>query len=245
MDTMPHALLLKFPGTNCDAESARALQTVGFRTTILPISLATPASLEGVDLVMLSGGFSYGDYVMAGRIAQLQADAKLGKALQEFAAAGGFVLGVCNGFQILVKLGLLPVGSLIDNTSGRFLCRWAGLQIKDRRSPFLAHLPDTFELPVAHAEGRFVAPDGLAAAYLANGHAALTYTEDINGSSECIAGVQSENGRVFGLMPHPERFLLKQHHYNPDWQGESESEWGWGYYFFKGVADALTGAAAS
>ncbi len=242
MDHLPHALLLKFPGTNCDAESARALEMCGFRTTILPISLVNPSSLDGVDLVMLSGGFSYGDYVMAGRIAQLQAEAKLGNALKEFAAAGGHVLGVCNGFQILVKLGLLPVGSLIDNTSGRFLCRWAGLKVEDRRSPFLAQLPDTFELPVAHAEGRFVAPPGKAAEYRANGLAALTYTEDINGSTEAIAAVQSENGRVFGLMPHPERFLQKRHHYDPDWSGDQEH--GWGYYFFKGLADSLAEAAS-
>ena len=238
MDCQPHALLLKFPGTNCDAESARALEAVGFRTTILPISLVTPDSLAGVDLVMLSGGFSYGDYVMAGRIAQLQAEAKLGDALKNFAANGGYVLGVCNGFQILVKLGILPDASLIDNTSGRFLCRWVGLTVQDRRSPFLSHLPDHFELPVAHAEGRFVAPDGLADQYLAEGTAALTYADDINGSSAAIAAIQSANGRVFGLMPHPERFLHKRHHYDPDWSGNGDDT-GWGYWFFKGLADAL------
>jgi phosphoribosylformylglycinamidine synthase len=157
--------------------------------------------------------------------------------LKEFAANGGYVLGVCNGFQILVKLGILPEGSLIDNTSGRFLCRWAGLDVRDKRSPFLSLLPQQFELPVAHAEGRFVAPDGLAAEYRAKGLAALTYSEDINGSTEAIAGIQSENGRVFGLMPHPERFIYKRHHYDPDWP--SESGWGWGYYFFKGLADQI------
>jgi phosphoribosylformylglycinamidine synthase len=241
MDCQPHALLLKYPGTNCDAESARALETVGFRTTILPISLVSPASLEKVDLVMLSGGFSYGDYVMAGRIAQLQTEARLGPALKDFAAAGGHVLGVCNGFQILVKLGLLPEGSLIDNTSGRFMCRWAGLKVVDRRSPFLACLPDEFELPVAHAEGRFVAPGNRAAEYLENGLAALTYTSDINGSTHAIAAVQSENGRVFGLMPHPERFIHKRHHYDPDWSGDGQ--WGWGYHFFRGLAESLRPAA--
>jgi phosphoribosylformylglycinamidine synthase subunit PurQ / glutaminase len=243
MDRPPHALLLKFPGTNCDAESARALEAVGIRATVLPISLAGPGSLAGVDLVMLSGGFSYGDYVMAGRIAQLQAEARLGPALREFAASGGHVLGVCNGFQILVKLGLLPAGSLIDNASGRFICRWAKLRVEDRRSPFLAHLPDEFELPVAHAEGRFVAPPGLAAEYRAGGLAALTYAEDLNGSSEAIAGIQSPNGRIFGLMPHPERFLLRRHHYDPDWSGDPR--WGWGYYFFRGLAAALLGESAA
>ena len=240
---MPAALLLKYPGTNCDHETARALATVGFATRTVPIARVRPADLEGTDLVMLSGGFSYGDYVMAGRIAQLQTESKLGDSLQAFAARGGFVLGVCNGFQILVKLGLLPSGSLIDNTSGRFLCRWVKLRKQDNRSPFLQQLPDEFELPVAHAEGRFVAPDGLAAEYRRTGLAALTYGEDINGSSEAIAGVQSENGRIFGLMPHPERFLFRRHHYDPDWNGHPE--WGWGYFFFKGLADSLAGATST
>jgi len=238
MSTQPRALILKFPGTNCDAESARALRESGVEADVLPVSLLKSESLEGVDLVMLAGGFSYGDYVMAGRIAQLQLEAKLGGALRDFAARGGYVLGVCNGFQILVKLGLLPSGSLINNTSGRFICRWAGLRVNDRRSPFLKHLPDEFELPVAHAEGRFVAPGGLAAQYLRDGRAALTYTSDINGSSEAIAAVQSENGRVFGLMPHPERFLAKSHHYDPDWRGGPDNR-GWGYWFFLGLAEAL------
>jgi len=237
MDSRPHALLLKYPGTNCDAETARALEAAGFRSTVLPVSLLEPSRLDGVALVMLSGGFSYGDYIMAGRIAQLQTESRVGDALRGFAAGGGYMLGICNGFQILVRLGLLPAGSLIDNTSGRFLCRWAGLRREDARSPFLKKLPDHFELPVAHAEGRFVAPEGQAVHYRENGLEALTYAEDINGSSEAIAGVQSEDGHIFGLMPHPERFLLPRHHYDPDWS--EDSEWGWGYYFFKGVAEAV------
>lgn len=238
MSTSPRALILKFPGTNCDAESARALRETGVEAEVLPVSLLTPESLEGMDLVMLAGGFSYGDYVMAGRIAQLQIEAKLGGALRDFAARGGYVLGVCNGFQILVRLGLLPTGSLTDNASGRFICRWVGLRVEDRRSPFLKHLPDEFELPVAHAEGRFVAPEGMAERYGKDGLVALTYTSDINGSTEAIAAVQSQNGRVFGLMPHPERFLAKSHHYDPDWQGSGEGR-GWGYWFFMGLAEAL------
>ncbi len=232
----PHALLLKFPGTNCDVESARALAAVGFDTTTLPISQADSGSLRDADFVMLSGGFSYGDYVMAGRIAQLRIEARLGDALRSFADGGGHILGVCNGFQILLKLGLLPTGSLIDNTSGRFMCRWAGLNVTDRRSPFLKHLPDHFELPVAHAEGRFVAADGLAAEYVAQGLAPLIYENDINGSSERIAAVQSENGRVFGLMPHPERFMERRHHYDADW---ADSPRGWGFLFFQGLAEEL------
>lgn len=233
---MPHALLIKFPGTNCDAETARALETAGFTSEIVPVALLEPEALDRAALVVFSGGFSYGDYVMSGRIARLITRQKLGERLQAFVARGGYVLGICNGFQILTQLGLLPRGSLIHNTSGRFLCRWAPLRKNGDTSPFLKALPDSFELPVAHAEGRFVGEPGDAEQYVKDGRAALLYGTDINGSSASIAGLQDATGRVFGLMPHPERFIGRETHYDPDWQG---AERGWGYYFFKGVADAL------
>lgn len=231
----PKALLPKYPGTNCDVETARALQSVGFQTEIVPVSELTPAHFVGVSLVVFSGGFSYGDYVMAGRVAQLITQQKLGKALENYVANGGYVLGICNGFQIITKLGLLPEGSLIDNSSGRFQCRWVRMKIHAKNSPFLAELPDDaeIELPIAHAEGRFVAPEGKADEYLADGLVPLTYTEDINGSSARIAGLQDKTGRVFGLMPHPERFMDKRHHYDPDWNGDPAR--GTGYYIFKSI----------
>ncbi len=233
MEKRPHALLLKFPGTNCDTETARALGVVGFSTEVLPITLADREHLAGADLVVLSGGFSYGDYVMAGRLAQLETERRLGDALQEFRARGGYLLGICNGFQILTKVGLLPEGSLIHNTSGRFLCRWVTLRRQQVESPFLNGLPETFELPVAHAEGRFVAAGNDAEKYLAEGLVPLTYGDDINGSTCGIAGLQDREGHVFGLMPHPERFLYRKHHYDPDWDGDKE--WGWGYYMFQSI----------
>jgi phosphoribosylformylglycinamidine synthase len=243
MVTKPHALLLKFPGTNCDAESARALEAAGFTTQILPASQLGPDSLEQVDLLMLSGGFSYGDYVMAGRLAQLRVEERLGLALNGFVEEGGFVLGVCNGFQILTKLGLLPAGSLIDNSSGRFICRWTELHVENCDSPPLVYLPGTFELPIAHAEGRFVAPDGMVQEYFDNGLVTLTYGDDVNGSERQIAGIQNQAGNVFGLMPHPERFLYRQHHYDPDWLAPDQSQWGWGYHFFRGIRDHVVGEA--
>ncbi len=239
MNDQPPALLLKFPGTNCDAETARALQAAGFSTAIEPISLATPEHLKAARLIVFSGGFSYGDYVMAGRIAQLVTERKLGHALEEFVAGGGYVLGICNGFQILTKLGLLPEGSLIDNSSGRFQCRWVKLKNLQPNNPFLAELPDEFELPIAHAEGRFVAPEGKAEEYLAKGLVTLQYTTDVNGSTMEIAGLQDETGRVFGLMPHPERFLFKSHHYDPDWNDDRDH--GHGYYFFRSIWREISG----
>lgn len=239
MEERPNALLLKFPGTNCDFETARALEESGFSTQILPIAGFKTESLEAVNLVVLSGGFSYGDYVMAGRLAQLETERRVGDALTQFRDKGGYLLGICNGFQILTKLGLLPEGSLIDNTSGRFICKWVHLKKNNNNNPFLEGLPDTFELPIAHAEGRFIAPDGAAESYVGNGLAALLYEDDVNGSSSQIAGLTDQTGRVLGLMPHPERFLWDSHHYDPNWQGD-ESGWGTGYMIFKSIYNSIT-----
>jgi phosphoribosylformylglycinamidine synthase len=240
MERAPQALLLKFPGTNCDVETAAALETNGFKAEVLPIALLTKEHLQGKQLLVFSGGFSYGDYVMSGRIAQLITKQALGDALRQFVDKGGFALGICNGFQILTQLDLLPKGSLIHNSSGKFICRWVGLKKNSSSSPYLSFLPDEFELPIAHAEGRFVAEGDLASQYVNNGLAALQYTEDVNGSSSLIAGLQDQTGRVFGLMPHPERFVRKEQHYDPDWNGAGNCvEFGFGHYLFQGVAQAL------
>lgn len=236
--TLPKALLLKFPGTNCDAETARALEQVGFEAKVEPISVVDPGELAAQQLLVFSGGFSYGDYVMAGRLAQLEIERRLCSAIQDFYAKGGSLLGICNGFQILTKLGILPKGSLIENTTGRFVCRWTGLDKQSSNNAFLQQLPDHFELPVAHAEGRLVTPDAAAAEeHFSRGHVALTYSENFNGSERAIAGLQDDDGRVLGLMPHPERFTDRRHHYDPDWTG---AEHGWGRYFFTSIYQNLS-----
>src|SRR6476620_8597078 len=120
MPTSPTALLLQFPGTNCAIETARALRAVGFEAQILPSALLEPHSLDDVQLVVFSGGFSYGDYVMSGRFAKLTTLSRLGDGLRKFVDRGGHVMGICNGFQILAQLHLLPEGSLIHNSTGRF-----------------------------------------------------------------------------------------------------------------------------
>ena len=245
MEERPCAVLLKFPGTNCDEETARALETVGFVTEVLPVSALKPEKLVGVTLVVFSGGFSYGDYVMAGRLAKLVTEQRIDDTLREFRDNGGFLLGICNGFQILTQLDLLPAGSLVENSSGRFQCHWVTLENKAPDSPFLSQLPESFEFPIAHAEGRLVTSEEKeAASYLENGRAALTYASEVNGSFERIAALQDESGRVFGLMPHPERFLRSEDHYDPDWSsGKDEDEaekWGSGYYFFRSLYESVT-----
>jgi phosphoribosylformylglycinamidine synthase len=207
----PPALLIKFPGTNCDAETSRALEIAGFAPKVVPISTVTRDDLKAASLLVLSGGFSN----------------------------GGYVLGICNGFQILTKIGVLPEGSLIDNASGRFQCRWVKLKVTAPNNPFLSEVAPDLELPIAHAEGRFVAPEGKAEEYLAKGLVTLQYADDVNGSSLRIAGLQDPTGRVFGLMPHPERFLFRSHHYDPDWS--NGTNYGEGYSFFRGIWRELTG----
>ncbi len=239
MEERPCAILLKFPGTNCDAETARALETVGFEARIVPVSDLTINTLEDAALVVLSGGFSYGDYVKSGRLAKLVTQQKIADALREFRDNGGFLLGICNGFQILTELDLLPEASLVENTSGRYQCQWVTLENKAPESPFLSQLPETFEFPIAHAEGRLVTKtEEDAKALVENGFAALTYADPVNGSFQQIAALQDETGHVFGLMPHPERFLYKTDHYDPDW--ESDDKWGSGYYLFRSLYDSIS-----
>ena len=237
----PHAAIIKFPGTNCDAETARALEATGFTSEIIPFASLTADRLDAASLLVFAGGFSYGDYVMAGRLAQLEWARGVGDAATRFRDRGGYILGICNGFQILTKLGLLPEGSLIDNTSGRYQCRWVELINDAPDNAFLRRLPERFELPIAHAEGRFVIDGPHAADYRAQGLVALRYANEVNGSAERIAALQDESGRVFGLMPHPERFLLPAHHYDRDWNGDPAV--GWGHHFFASVHDAIVGAA--
>lgn len=246
MEERPCAVLLKFPGTNCDGETSRALEAVGFETEVVPISVLKPETLVGVDLVVLSGGFSYGDYVMSGRLASLVTKQKMGDTLKEFRDNGGYLLGICNGFQILTQLDLLPPASLVSNASGRFQCQWVTLENRAPQSPFLSRLPERFEFPIAHAEGRLVTREASEAeGYLGSGAAALTYAEDVNGSFSRIAALQDASGRVFGLMPHPERFLRRRDHYDPDWQGSGDGDWGSGYAFFQSLFESITQGAGA
>ena len=235
--TAPIALLIKFPGTNCDRETARALESVGFSAKIRPVAVVGPQDLKDCQLVVLPGGFSYGDYIMAGRLAELELERRLAGTLKDYYSAGGHVLGICNGFQILVGTGLLPESSLVNNVSGRFVCRWTPLTVVPGNNAFLQGLPEKIELPVAHAEGRLVTREPeLAKQYREQGYVALTYGENFNGSFEAIAGLQDAEGRVLGLMPHPERFTERRQHYDAGW---NRAEKGWGHYVFASIRKRL------
>lgn len=240
----PRVLILRAPGTNCDLETAHAFELAGAAVERWHINrlLQTADVLKSFEILCLPGGFSYGDDIAAGRILGNQIRHRLTAALQDFKQAGKLVLGICNGFQILLKSGLLldeasdPPATLTWNASGKFEDRWIRVAPVPGKCVFFAGIESMY-LPVAHAEGRFVTADQatlgqrgqialvyrpLSGSQQANGDkpAALAYPENPNGSVANIAGVCDATGRVCGLMPHPERHIDPTHH--PRWtRGEA------------------------
>ena len=206
-DAMRAAVVL-FPGLNADAEMVRTLGLAGFSITIARHT--DPTLPEGTDLVAIPGGFSYGDYLRCGAIAKA---APVIVALRRHADSGGLVLGVCNGFQILVECGLLP-GALTRNAHLRFECGDVFVKVT-AEGPFTPHRSDVWRLPIAHAEGRYQASPGVLETLEREDRIALRYctregelTPDANpnGSLSNIAGVYGGRSKnVLGLMPHPER----------------------------------------
>lgn len=197
------AAVIVFPGSNCDHDTYYVLkELVGIETDLL---WYRETDLKKYDLIVLPGGFSYGDYLRAGAIARF---APAVQALPQYIAQQrGIVLGICNGFQILTEAGLLP-GALTKNISQRFVCKTVKLRVENHTTP-LTHLfryGEIIELPIAHGEGRYVAPAKTLERLKRNRQILLTYYEENpNGSTENIAAIMDETGTVFGMMPHPER----------------------------------------
>ena len=195
------AAVITFPGSNCDRDLAIALTRAG--ADVVKVWHKDDSLPAGTDLVAVPGGFSFGDYLRCGAIA---AQSPIAAAIRAHAERGGYVLGVCNGFQVLTELKLLP-GALMRNAGLKFICREVSLRVASADSAFTAAFAkgDTIRLPVAHHDGNFqIDPAGLAA-LKDQDRIALTYAPAINGSVADIAGVLSENRRVLGMMPHPER----------------------------------------
>lgn len=192
--------ILVFPGSNCDRDLAQAFRNAGADVTMVwHKDTELPA---GTDIVGVPGGFSYGDYLRCGAIA---ARSPIVGALKAHAERGGFVLGICNGFQILTETGLLP-GALMRNTGLRYICRTVGLKVT-AETAFTQGYDAGAEiaLPIAHHDGNYqIDAEGLARLD-AEGRIAFRYTDNPNGSADDIAGITSGNGRVLGMMPHPER----------------------------------------
>ena len=195
------AAVVTFPGSNCDRDLAVALEQAGAQVT--RVWHKDDALPEGTDLVGVPGGFSYGDYLRCGAIA---AHSPIANSLRQHAAKGGYVLGICNGFQVLTELGLLP-GALMRNNGLTFVCRQVQLQVTTTDSAFTAGYDkgQRITIPVAHHDGNYQTTEEGLKKLRAEDRIAFTYTPGINGSVEDIAGVLSENRRVLGMMPHPER----------------------------------------
>ena len=213
----PAALVVAGPGTNRDPDALLALDLAGAEpSVVLAAELAArPELLDVARIVVVAGGFSYGDALGAGRMLALDLTAadggRLGHRLRAFVAGGRPVIGICNGFQVLTRTGLLP-GALGHNRQGRFDCRWVELAPEPAsRCIWTEGLGDDVHCPIAHGEGRYVHPDPERLA--AHGQVALRYRgRNPNGSVADIAAVCDESGVVLGLMPHPENHVVARQH---------------------------------
>jgi phosphoribosylformylglycinamidine synthase I len=241
----PRVLIVRAPGTNCDEETAHAFQLAGGVAERQHVNrvLEQPQRLGDFQILCIPGGFCYGDDIAAGRILGNQIRHRLSDALQAFRDAGKLILGICNGFQVLLKTDLLlptdhagPPATLAANDSGHFEDRWVRLATSGNKCVFLSGIEE-LELPVAHGEGKFVPRD--AAALRENGQlvlryipvaktesegcqssdsdsgVAVPYPANPNGAVDDVAGICDATGRVFGLMPHPERYVDPTQH--PTW----------------------------
>ena len=222
------AAVIVFPGSNCDRDMQVALQAVASAPVEMVWHKET-ALPRGLDLVALPGGFSFGDHLRCGAIA---GKSPIMRAVSDFAHAGGHVLGVCNGFQILTETGLLP-GALLRNGKLKFLCKPVALTVKTSASPFTSawNAGEVATVPIAHHDGAYVADPETLAELEGEDRVAFTYTDGApNGAVRDIAGVLSAHRRVLGMMPHPERAVDPAH-------GGTD-----GAPLFRSLADALVSA---
>jgi phosphoribosylformylglycinamidine synthase I len=193
--------VIVFPGSNCDHDAFYAVtQNLGQKAEYI---WHNSSDLGDVDAVILPGGFSYGDYLRCGAIAKFS---PVMQAVRRFAADGGLVLGICNGFQVLVECGLLP-GALIRNRSLQFICRDVHLRVETVNTPFTAaaHQREILRLPIAHGEGCYFADDRTLDELEAEDRVVFRYLDNPNGSLRDIAGIVNRGRNVMGMMPHPER----------------------------------------
>lgn len=243
---MIKALVLKTAGTNCDQETMHALRTCGAEPHLLHLReiLKKKQEIFNYSILIIPGGFSYGDDVAAGKILANELKFNLREELRKFVSERRLVIGICNGFQVLVKTGLLPGGeswgfvqntTLTQNDSGRFQCEWVGVSKVKSKAGWLKNLPVQFELPIAHGEGKFVARDSKTLKEVEkNGQVLLRYHPiNPNGSEHSIAGICNPAGNVVGLMPHPERYVSSIQH--PAWTSLKPGAKAPGLLFWEGA----------
>ncbi|MEO0102933.1 MAG: phosphoribosylformylglycinamidine synthase I [candidate division WOR-3 bacterium] len=241
-------------GTNCDEETIFAFQKAGAEVFRLPINYLKLKKdiLMNYQILCIPGGFTYGDYIAAGKILANELFLRLKDALFSFLEKGGMILGICNGFQVLVKAGLLPAFhsyfekptvTLDWNDSLLFECRWVYLKTHNSPCIFTKDLPPIITLPVAHAEGKFVPKgEGVLRKLAENNQIVFTYAnekgEEVgypynpNGSIGNVAGICDPKGRIFGLMPHPERFVIQEQF---PWQ--KDNFFPYGFFIFRNAVE--------
>jgi phosphoribosylformylglycinamidine synthase I len=240
-------LILRAPGTNCDIETAFAFEQAGAETSLVHISqlINRQHRLEDYQIMVIPGGFTYGDNLGAGKVLANEINLKLGHEIEQFVERGRLILGICNGFQVLVKTGILPGPAsakkqgltLTTNDSGRFECRWVYLSANSKSRCLFTKGIERLYLPVAHGEGKLVAH----AEVLSRLDIALYYTDEYgnnqagyphnpNGSVQNIAGICDITGRIFALMPHPERHIRGSQH--PRWPRQGAKKRGDGFKIF-------------
>jgi len=253
----PKVCVLRVAGTNCDVETQWAFEKAGAEATRLHVNrLAEKRKLLSTfQILAIPGGFSYGDDVAAGKVQAVELMHRLGDEVRAFVAADKLVIGICNGFQVLVKTGLLPGGksrrqtvTLASNDSNRFEDRWVRLRVEGSRSVFIRP-GGTITLPVAHGEGKFIpASDAVMDTLRVNGQVVFRYVcadgrapgypDNPNGSVDDVAGICDDTGRILGMMPHPERHIEGWHH--PRWTREGLREKGDGFQIFRNAVGYFT-----
>lgn len=239
------ALVLRAPGTNCDLETAQALEAAGAMPALAHVNrfITGELKLKDFQMLVIPGGFTYGDDIAAGKVLANELMLKLGGDVKDFVKQGGLALGICNGFQVMVKAGILPGNdgapklTLASNDSNRFECRWVYLTVNPESDCIFTRGITEMYLPVAHAEGKLVTESGSAEGL----NAVLRYTDEMgnatpgypynpNGAAGDIAGIADETGRIFALMPHPERYIRRTQH--PRWTRGEGADPGDGFKVF-------------
>lgn len=215
---VPKAIVLRTAGTNCDDETRYALQMAGFEADLIHINslIKGSISLEGYQLLVLPGGFANGDYIASAKILANKIRFHLYDDIMQFISEGKLILGICNGFQALVKAGLLPAfnnnyneinTTLTFNDSAHLQCEWVELKATSKRCIFTKGIKELF-IPIAHGEGKFFAPEDVLKRLSKNDQIAFKYKKNPTGTLKDIAGICDESGRILGMMPHPERNIL-------------------------------------
>ncbi len=222
----PSVCILRTDGTNCDAETAHAFSLAGGEPRFTHINelRRRTSRLADFQILAIPGGFSYGDDIASGKVLAIELLSHLAEDIKHFIESGKLVIGICNGFQVLVRMGLLPYNdignmhaTLAHNDSGHFQCEWVKME-PNPKSPcvFTQGLTEKFPLQIAHGEGRFLTDAVRIERMQKDNLVALRYVRNPNGSLDSIAGVCDPTGRIFGLMPHPERFVDPTQH--PNWR---------------------------